>query len=229
MRWALAGVATGVTVAVVGVGTLVVAPAPHPTTPYAASSPAVADASAPPVVRAAVRQEQASRAAYTLLIGDSIARRSRSELERLRPTWVIDAKEGRTPDRLLPLLRTWVAEKDRRPAQLVVALGTNTSRAWEPEDYRRVRRLLPDTQITFVTPFRAVAAGRDPSQAAYARERTGDYAEEMRRLAGRDGMCVADWRELVGEEPSLLGDGVHPTRAGRRAWAGLVASAMRRC
>lgn len=182
----------------------------------------VAAASLAVVAPGAQTSAEAASAPYTLMIGDSITRQGREELQALRPDWIIDGVDERNVDRLMPRLRRWIEVKGRKPAQLVVALGTNTSTTWEGEDYRRVRRLLPRARIEFVTPYR--------STSTWGLRRTGEYADWMRRIARNNaGVCVAEWRRLAESDPTLLRDGVHPTAAARPTWADLVSSRMDAC
>lgn len=224
MRVVFGSIAAGLTVAVVGVGVLL-APSPPSAVPVAATQ-----ASQQVPTARTVAHARTAPASYTLVLGDSIALRGKDELKELRPYWVVDAVGGRSVNELLPLIRDWRERRGRAPAQLVVALGTNWSRGWEPTDYRQVRALLPKTQVEFVTPYRSAQARHPRSTGAYAEGRTGDYAAAMRYLA-REGeeVCIAEWRALVKARPALLEDGVHPTAAGEQAWAELVSGSMRDC
>lgn len=219
MRVVFGGIAAGLTAAVVGIGVLLSSPATEPRPALAAETAA-----------RTVAHARTAPASYTLVLGDSIALRSKDELKELRPYWVVDAVGGRSVNELLPLIRDWQERRGRAPAQLVVALGTNWSRGWEPEDYARVRRLLPRTQVEFVTPYRSVTARHPRSTGAYAHGRTGSYAAAMRNIAAQEqGVCVAEWRALVAGRPGLLDDGVHPTPAAEQVWAELVSGSMRDC
>ncbi|TCJ21734.1 hypothetical protein [Nocardioides jejuensis] len=226
MRKVCAGVAAGCTAVAVAAG---VALAGAPTPPVAAAA-----APAPThTVRAVTAHARSAPPSYTLVLGDSIAHRSREQLKALHPHWIVDAVEGRNVDRLLPLIRDWEQRKGRAPAQLVVELGTNWSTAWEAADYERVRALVPRAQVEFVTPFRSAAAKHPRSTGRYAFTRTGEYADAMRSLASDSsdgiGVCVADWRTWAADHTGQLVDGVHPTRSAKVVWADLVSSAMRGC
>jgi hypothetical protein len=211
------GIAVGVTAAVVAVG-VALTPVPEPAV-------VTADPQQPGSALA-----RPATGAYTLVIGDSIAHGSSEELGQLQPHWIIDAVDGRTVDKLPAIIEEWVERTGSEPAEVVVELGTNTSRAWQPEDYRAVRDLLPASRIAFVTPYRAVQAGNRGADPSRAIARTGSYAAEMRRLAAAEaGTCIAEWRDLVAADPALLDDGVHPTSAAERVWAELVSEAMHGC
>jgi hypothetical protein len=229
MKKVCAGAAAVITAAVVGAGVLTSVPA----TPSVAAELSANGARAEGVHAAPAAAEGVSRSAgrtsYTLLLGDSIAHQSRSELKELRPHWIVDAVDGRNVDRLLPLLQDWIDRKGQAPDQLVVELGTNWSRTWDGADYRKVERLVPDAEVVYVTPYRALTARHPRSDARYPFARTGESATWMRRLAERSGVCVAEWRDLVEAHPALLRDGVHPTVPARRTWARLVSDASDTC
>jgi hypothetical protein len=223
MRKVLAGVAVGFTAVAVAIGVALASP---PTPP---GPPPMAAAAPSHTVQAVTTHARTAPPSYTLVIGDSIAHRSRDELKALHPHWIVDAAEGRNVDRLLPLIRDWQERKGRDPAQLVVELGTNWSTTWEASDYDRVSALLPHTQVEFVTPFRSAEAKHPRSSGRFAFDRTGQYAAAMRDLAAGDGVCVADWRTWAVAHTDELVDGVHPTSPAKRIWADLVSSAMRGC
>lgn len=230
MKKVCAGAAAVITAAVVGTGVLTSVPAtPSAATELAASAARPQGVHAAPAAADGVSRS-AGRTSYTLLLGDSIAHQSRSELAELRPHWIVDAADGRNVDRLLPLLEDWIDRKGQAPDQLVVELGTNWSRTWKGADYRTVERLVPDAEVVYVTPYRALTARHPRSDARTPFVRTGESATWMRRLAAdRPGVCVAEWRDLVASKPALLRDGVHPTVPARRTWAELVSDASDTC
>ncbi|MDO7868641.1 hypothetical protein [Nocardioides jiangxiensis] len=221
MRKVCAGIAAGFTATAVAAGVALASPV---------APPVVAAPAATHTVQAVTTHARSAPPSYTLVIGDSIAHRSRDQLKARHPHWIVDAVEGRNVDRLMPLVRGWVERKGRAPAQLVVELGTNWSTTWEAADYERVRALLPHAQVEFVTPFRSPTAKHPRSTGRYAFDRTGQYAAAMRRLAAAgEGVCVAEWRDWAQAHTDQLVDGVHPARSAKVVWADLVSSAMRGC
>lgn len=163
---------------------------------------------------------------YTLTIGDSLTYYGRDSLKARRPGWIVDGVRGRlvslTPERIM----YWSMKRDRQPARIVVALGSNDVPYWLPSDYRMVQKMLPHTVVLFVTPW------RDPKVFGKARARTmWRYAESMRSLARNSNrVCVADWAARVRSNPDrFLRDGVHQTKYGLRVWSWLIASRMDAC
>ena len=113
----------------------------------------------------------------------------------------------------------------------VIALGTNATQGWSYEDLRSAVNLLPSTTaVVFVTPYRDPVAW--PESGSYrVRASVGrTYAAWESRISQlRAHTCVADWRGFVQRYPQVLHDGVHPTSAGARSWARLVAGAVAAC
>lgn len=174
----------------------------------------------------AVPQAQAATRGYTLVLGDSLTYFGTPRLHALRPGWVIDGVRGRKVDRIPARIRYWTERKGRKPSRIVVALGSNEVRTWEPRDYDTVRRMLPKTRILFVTPY------RDARIFGKARYLTMfRYSRAMRyRAAKSPTICVADWARLAERnEKGLLRDGVHQTRYGLRVWSRLISRRAHDC
>lgn len=163
---------------------------------------------------------------YTLVIGDSLTYYGRPALKEREPSWIVDGHRGRLVSETPTRIMYWVSKMDRQPERLVIALGSNDVRSWIPTDYRMVQKMLPNTKIVFVTPW------RDPRVFGKARARVMySYAEEMRSLARHSGrVCIADWAARVRENPDkFLRDGVHQTKYGIRMWSWLVQTRMNNC
>lgn len=153
---------------------------------------------------------------YTILIGDSLANYGRDNLHDHRPTWEVDAVNGRRPTELPARIDAAVSSHGgREPETIIVELGTNYSSAWTPSDYQVVRQKLPQSRIVFVTP------GRDPFVVgAESARRVAAYAYYMIRLANVDPrMCITPWAEAIAANPALLRDGVHATAEAEERWA----------
>ncbi len=110
------------------------------------------------------------------------------------------------------------------PDVWVVALGTNDIGKYAtPDDYaalvRLVIDLLPDDR-----PLVWVDTYRDDYL-----DDTREFNEAMAATLGsRDGTVVVSWFDVVGDDPSILRDGVHPDRDGSAAFAALMAEGLRR-
>ena len=193
----------------------------------------------------------------TFVVGDSVARIGL--LNGLRPLglgrgWEVSSVSGRDVSTLPYYLRDRVAAqgaykihrskkwrrhhpharlwRHRYPVRrAVIALGSNATPGWTYGDLRASVNLLPaSTVVVLVTPF------RDPAQWPNAkpyRQRAsvvGVYANWAARIAElRPRTCIADWRGFAQRYPSATHDGVHPTTAGAKGWAKIVAGAVAHC
>lgn len=163
---------------------------------------------------------------YTLVIGDSLTYYGRDALKARRPGWIVDGHRGRKVSLIPDRIMFWTAKKGAQPSLLVVALGSNDVRYWIPSDYRMVQKMLPQTKIVFVTPFRDDKVfGWDRRVTMYR------YAQSMRTLAKHSArVCVADWAARVRRDPDkFLRDGVHQTKYGIRMWSWLISTRAANC
>src|SRR5689334_18634498 len=95
-----------------------------------------------------------TKQAYTLVLGDSVAKYTQYKLNVLHPDWVQDNMDARSVDEVFGLIKYWTWRKHRPPARLVMALG-NGPGSWVAADYLKVHEALPDTKILFVTLYRS--------------------------------------------------------------------------
>jgi hypothetical protein len=157
-----------------------------------------------------------------LVIGDSIlaatAKRYTNDLcEALVPLgWqvALEAEVSRTIDFARIVLD---ARLDEGWDVGVMFLGTNYN--LDPNDYlrqldRAVNRFDGRPVVLLTTPV------FDPRQ-----ERVNDIIRSIDELY--DNVSVIDWATLVGDEPELLYDGIHPTPEGREVLAGVIALQLR--
>ena len=160
----------------------------------------------------------------TVLIGDSIAYRGSDELARRGLNVVLDAYPGRRMSDLeerVDRFRRGYGE----PAGLILELGTNSARTTDQDLVRIVSQLPASTRLMLVVPYRAKSAAARKQEPFTVR-----YGRLMRSLASqRPGTCVADWASEVSRRPSLLVDGVHPTRPGETAWARWILRSWTSC
>ena len=114
---------------------------------------------------------------------------------------------------------------DDGPPVAVLALGTND--AWNPrltldaaqEALARYDELLSETCLVVVTVNEdAVAPDFDRSEAAAINE-------SLRAMADQ----VVDWDVLADAPGALRDDTIHPSDAGKQAWARAVADGVERC
>lgn len=192
---------------------------PEPTDP-APTEPPPTEPPAPPV----------TPKRPVIVLGDSLTYRGEDKLHARRPAWVVDGVRGRNVTTLLPLMRQHLRATPR-PRAVVVALGTNGSRRWTMDHYRRAARMVPrGTDVVFVTPYRAVL--RQPTRPGVAPIDVNRYGRWMQRVAkaAPARRCVAPWAHVARRKPWLLTDGVHQIDpAGESAWARLVVAAVDRC
>lgn len=179
-----------------------------------------------PAEAGTINGETTGKYGYTLVLGESVAVTAMWRLHELRPSWVIDALNGRNVGATLDLIKYWTKKKGRTPRQIVVALGTNTHPDWRPWHYRKIRPLLPNTKIVFVTPIRT-AANYFGAEGEYWTARNAAGMEEA--AATQRAVCIADWRAAVEEDPEMVFDGTHPVKPARAVWAHLVSAAMQDC
>lgn len=167
---------------------------------------------------------------YTVVIGDSLTARAKPNLLAYRPTWDIDGVGGRRVTELPARIDAAVARHGgAHPETIVVALGTNYHSTWEGSDYNKVRQMLPNTRIVFVTPF------RDPRvdwPDGWSSDRTAArYAYYMTRIANADRRaCIVPWAFAAANNPdAYLIDGVHGTEYGQERWAWETVTAEGAC
>lgn len=154
----------------------------------------------------------------TYVVGDSVTVYG---ARGLPGGWEVNARARRTVDCLPGLLRARL--RHGTPTVVVIALGTNPTKGWSMADYRAAVDLFPrTTQVVLVTPYRNPHA--HPYAAAYLRR----YATWERRLARQSNVWLADWATYANQHRAVLPDGTHPGRAGQRAWAQIVRTAVAR-
>lgn len=158
-----------------------------------------------------------------VVIGDSITWRGTNELATLEPDWVIDGSSGRQVDALDERLAAYRAAHGE-PGGVVFALGTNGRSGFTEAEFRAsIAQLPPSVPVLFVTPYRQPGTTGRP-------ELVDTYDAWMHVLAKqRARTCIADWREAVTTDPTLLVDGVHPTSVGEVFWAELVDRSWNTC
>lgn len=155
----------------------------------------------------------------TIAIGDSITVQGSPYLLEQKPTWIIDAANGRHVGVLKHRIRVDVAANGT-PHRLIIALGQNPTRGWTKADYEAATELVPaSTTIYFISTY------RDP---AYFGQKAADteakYSRWMRKIAAaRPRTHMIPWRARVLDGSVQLVDGSHPTDPeGRQYWADLV-------
>ena len=167
---------------------------------------------------------------YTVVIGDSLTVRAKPNLLAYRPTWDIDGVGGRRVTELPARINAAVTRHGgKHPETIVVALGTNYHSTWEGSDYNKVRQMLPQTRIVFVTPFRDPRVAWNPG---WSSDRTAArYAYFMTRIANADRRaCIVPWAFAAANNPdAYLIDGVHGTEYGQERWAWEVAAGASAC
>jgi hypothetical protein len=177
---------------------------------------AVAAAPAPAAQACCIRVQLQPRHPATkpppLAIGDSVMIAAAKRLARRG--FEVDAREGRFMRSALRILETR-RRRDRRPHTVVVALGTNF-----PPNYREIRKSLrllgPRRKLALVTPLRSWRPL--PAQAIWRAKRNHPHRVQ-----------ILDWAGMAAPHPEWLwGDGTHLRPAGARAYARLVATAIRR-
>ena len=90
----------------------------------------------------------------TLVIGDSITVQGSPYLLAQKPTWVVDAVNGREVGVLKHRIRVDLAEHGT-PHRLIIALGQNISPDWTKADYQAATELVPaSTEIYFISTYR---------------------------------------------------------------------------
>jgi hypothetical protein len=159
------------------------------------------------------------------LLGDSIGAYARAAVEERRPGWVVNAVHGR-PVSELPLLVKNLRKVDKRPARVVIELGSNQVAGWSKADYEEaIRRLPASTRVLLVTPFKASWRwGRTAART------TAAYARWMNQIAARrPHTCVVPWRRAARSHPGWLRDGLHPKRAYFEKWADILVTADDAC
>lgn len=113
----------------------------------------------------------------------------------------------------------------------VIALGANASVGWSYADLRSAVNTLPaSTVLVFVTPYRDPVLWPDSGSYRVRASVAAVYAGWEARIAQtRPHTCLANWADFARRYPSVLHDGVHPTGAGAKDWARIVAGAVKRC
>lgn len=155
----------------------------------------------------------------TIVIGDSITVMGTPYLLAQKPTWIVDAVNGREVGVLKHRIRVDLVA-DGTPRRLIIALGQNISPDWTKADYEAATELVPaSTEIYFISTY------RDPDifgQEAADTEAT--YTGWMRQIAAhRPRTHMIPWRARVLDGSVQLVDGSHPTDPeGRQYWANLV-------
>ena len=145
-----------------------------------------------------------------LVVGDSIAEGSRPELEKELPGVQVDAQVGRTFE---DGARAALNRGASLPPVVVVELGTNngTTSTAVADLVAGLRQARPEVKIVVVT----VRADRPWTE------------ETNKALTSAPGVVVADWKAVANRDATLLeGDGIHPSRTGREAFAKLVADTV---
>lgn len=153
----------------------------------------------------------------TYLLGDSTTYRIAPDLRLLKPDWDLDYRRGRSI-RTLPAHLDAYLRQNPRPANFVMALGTNRCHdpEWSEERLRRAIAKLPARTNVFLV--MVVRAGRFQADKDAVLQ---DYNRYSRDLAkDRPHTYVVDWRGAVLADPtldpvtgvsSLLEDGTHET------------------
>ena len=146
-----------------------------------------------------------------LAIGDSVLLGAAHEVARRG--FEVDAREGRFMRHALKVLRH-LRRDHRHPPVVVIAIGTNTPAT--PREIRQALALIGRHQtLAFVTPKRSFAGL--PDGALWAAHR-----QHPRRVK------VLDWLAFsAGHDAWFYGDGTHLRPAGARAYARLLAHALR--
>lgn len=158
------------------------------------------------------------------LLGDSIGAMSSAAFEERESGWTINAVHGRRVSEL-PLLMSNLRAVDRRPARVVVELGSNQSSGWSKEDYADAIHGLPaSTQVLLVTPFKSARWGQK------AVRTMAEYARWMNQIAARrPHTCVVPWRRAAKSHPGWLRDGLHPKPSYYAQWADILVRAEEAC
>ena len=146
-----------------------------------------------------------------LAIGDSVLLGAAHEVAR--KGFEVDAREGRFMRNALKVLRH-LKRDHRRPPVVVIAIGTNFP-ATGSEISQALALLHRDQTLAFVTPKRSFSGL--PDGALYAAHR-----RHPRRVR------VLDWLSFsASHDDWFYGDGTHLRPTGARAYARLLATALR--
>lgn len=153
----------------------------------------------------------------TVMIGDSISWRSEPTIRHRHPDWYVDALRGRPVKALGPRLNHYLRTVNPRPANFVMALGSNRSSEppWTKRRYLHALSVLPKrTNVLLMLVVR-------PGRAQEWKDRTlRTYNRWSRQIArDRPNTYLIPWRSVVLRDPTLnaqgrsrlLEDGVHPT------------------
>ena len=153
----------------------------------------------------------------TIVVGDSITVQGSPYLQK--PTWIVDAANGRDVAVLKHRIRVDVAEHGT-PRRLIIALGQNISPDWTKADYRAATELVPaSTEIYFISTYRdPIAFGQEDA------DTEATYTSWMREIAAeRPHTHMIPWRARVIAGKVQLVDGSHPVAPdGQQYWADLV-------
>lgn len=161
----------------------------------------------------------------TVMVGDSLTFLGEPFLRDRGVRWRIDGVGGRNvgeaPEVIRANLRSYGI-----PRTLVVALGTNLTRAWGRGDYRDLVRMVPGkSRVFFVTTW------RDHERWGWeAANQQAAYTRMMKGVARwQPNVHLIPWRAEVLAHPWLVRDGTHPRNPdGLRRWAWLVDKSVER-
>lgn len=171
------------------------------------------------------------RGPRVVVIGDSISRQARADLESQHGDWRVVAEDARTAVSMQAEARLVAVT---RPEHIVVELGTNDALQGLPvEDALAALESILDEATSSADCVHLVTVstilpyfGREPAPSDTAAR----LDEWMRAAArGRDRVKVLEWdRALVdgGGQSLLVGDRIHPNDEGRALYVDLVAESV---
>jgi hypothetical protein len=178
----------------------------------------------------------------TFMVGDSTTYRIAPGLSAAKPDWYLDYRRGRSI-RTLPSHIDAYLRKNPRPANFIMALGTNRCHApeWSAARLRRAIAKLPARTNVFLV--MVVRAGEFQADKDAVLQEYNRYSRDLAKE--RPHTYVIDWRGAVLADPtldpvtgvsSLLEDGTHETGGphgdrrgpGVRTYIDLVVSAWER-
>jgi hypothetical protein len=177
-----------------------------------------------------------STAPYTavsdvLIVGDSITVRGYKDLAAALPgkRLAVNAHSGRNTKASIDSLFHWLANGYKLPPVLVMAVGTND--IFDPSGVpAQVKRLLAGVPSSTKVFWIDVQAARPKT--ALADQRNSGWVNQAIWRGCVGGCTVISWAGFLAAKPARIGwyidsGGVHTDEDGKKAWAALIAGAVK--
>lgn len=154
------------------------------------------------------------------IIGDSIVVATQPDLYDTMPDAQVDAEEGRTIDKVIPIVKSMASNGQLRKT-VVISVAANSTFA--PGQLEQILETLPqDSKLVVVTGF-------GPSNLTWIENSNSIIREFAQKNSSR--VVLADWNSTIREElqknPTLMtSDGVHPDLSGQVIYARVVTEAV---